>query len=82
MQNHSCDSEFHLNWPFAAVQSRGIITQETHRGEITNCVSLSPLGPKSDHYQLSPDYINTSSRERLGESVRINIMITKGKMLI
>ena len=81
MQNHSCDNEFHLNWPFAAVQSRRTKTEETHRGEITKCLSFSPLGPKSDQYKLSPDNINTSSRGRLGETVRINKMVTKGKML-
>ena len=81
MQNHPCHNGFHLNWPFAAGKSRGIKTQETHRCEITKCLSFSPLGPKSDQYQPSPDNINTSSRERLRESVRINIMITKGKML-
>ena len=80
MQNHPCDNEFHLNWPFAA-GSHGIKTQETYRGEITKCLSFSHLGPKSDQYRLSPDNINTSSRGRLGESVRISVMITKGKML-
>ena len=51
MQNHPCHNEFHLNWPFAAGKSRGIKMQETHRCEITKCLSFSPLGPKSDQYQ-------------------------------
>ena len=39
---------------------------------------LSPLGPKSDQQQFSPNIIGRSSRVKV---MRISKMITKGKML-
>ena len=39
---------------------------------------LSPLGPKSDQQQFSPNNISKSSRVKV---MRISKMITKGKML-
>ena len=40
--------------------------------------SLNPLSSKTDQHQSSPNNINTSSREKV---MRINKMITSGKML-
>ena len=40
---------------------------------------LNPLSPNSDQHQFSLNNMNALSRE---EGVRINKMITKGKMLL
>ena len=42
------------------------------------CLGVNPLSPKSDQHQTSPRNINTSSGEKV---MRINKMITKGKLL-
>ena len=39
---------------------------------------LNPFSPKSDQNQVSPNNINTSSREKVG---RIKKMMNKGEML-
>ena len=39
---------------------------------------LNPFSPKSDQHQFSPNNINTSSKERLGELTK---MMNKGEML-
>ena len=42
------------------------------------CKKLKTVGPRNDQYQFSPNSINAFSREKV---MRINKMITRGKML-